>query len=229
MDRTKTFTDFLAAQSAPVPMLDFEINLALTALLAFLLGRIYVRYGLAISNRELFANNFVLLATITMVVITIVKSSLALSLGLVGALSIVRFRAAIKEPEELSYLFFAICIGLGMGADQRAIILLAFGTITLVIWLRHRHQMTKKPEKSLYLSVSLTDGQKFDLAEVTELLSQYCSFVDLRRYDDQKDAQDASFAVSFPDIEALENAKTKLKELDESMTITFMDQSGIFN
>ena len=135
----------------------------------------------------------------------------------------------MKEPDELSYLFFAICIGLGMGADHRAIILLAFGTITLVIWLRHRHQMTKQREKSLYLSVSLTDGQKFDLAEVTELLSQYCSFVDLRRYDDQKDAQDAAFAVSFPDIEALENAKTKLKELDESMTITFMDQSGIFN
>lgn len=228
MDRTKTFTDFLAAQSAPIPILDFEINLALTALLAFLLGRIYVRYGLAISNRELFANNFVLLATITMVVITIVKSSLALSLGLVGALSIVRFRAAIKEPEELSYLFFAICIGLGMGADQRAIVLLP----------RHDSpghlappppSIDRQPEKSLYLSVSLTDGPKFDLAEVTELLSQYCSYVDLRRYDDQKDAQDAAFAVSFPNIEALENAKNKLKEIDEGMTITFMDQSGIFN
>ena len=43
----------------------------------------------------------------TMVVITIVKSSLALSLGLVGALSIVRFRAAIKEPEELAFYFFS--------------------------------------------------------------------------------------------------------------------------
>lgn len=116
-----------------------------------------------------------------------------------------------------------------MGADQRAIVLLAFGTIALVIWLRHRRQLTRQPEKSLYLSVSLTDGPKFDLAEVTELLSQYCSYVDLRRYDDQKDAQDAAFAVSFPNIEALENAKNKLKEIDEGMTITFMDQSGIFN
>ena len=54
-----------------------------------------------------------------MVMITIVKSSLALSLGLVGALSIVRFRTAIKEPEELSYAFLSIAIGLGLGADQR--------------------------------------------------------------------------------------------------------------
>jgi hypothetical protein len=52
-------------------------------------------------------------------IITIVKSSLALSLGLVGALSIVRFRTPVKEPEELAYLFMAIAIGLGMGADYR--------------------------------------------------------------------------------------------------------------
>ena len=51
-------------------------------------------------------------------VILIVKSSLALSLGLVGALSIVRFRTPIKEPEELIYLFLAIAIGLGFGAGQ---------------------------------------------------------------------------------------------------------------
>lgn len=51
-------------------------------------------------------------------VIVIVKSSLALSLGLVGALSIVRFRTPIKEPQELLYLFIAIGIGLGYGANQ---------------------------------------------------------------------------------------------------------------
>lgn len=46
-----------------------------------------------------------------------VESSLALSLGLVGALSIVRFRAAIKEPEEIVYLFFCIALGLALGAE----------------------------------------------------------------------------------------------------------------
>ena len=54
---------------------------------------------------------------ITFLVILIVKSSLALSLGLVGALSIVRFRTPIKEPEELIYLFLAIALGLGYGAS----------------------------------------------------------------------------------------------------------------
>ena len=61
---------------------------------------------------------FIPLAIITTLVITVIKFSLALSLGLVGALSIVRFRAAIKEPEELVYLFFIIGIGLANGANQ---------------------------------------------------------------------------------------------------------------
>ena len=47
------------------------------------------------------------------------KIFLALSLGLVGALSIVRFRTPIKEPEELAYIFLAIAIGLALGADQK--------------------------------------------------------------------------------------------------------------
>ena len=69
-----------------------------------------------------FSKNFVVLGVTTTIVIMIVKSSLALSLGLVGALSIVRFRAAIKEPEELVYLFLIIAIGLGCGANQLVII-----------------------------------------------------------------------------------------------------------
>ena len=59
-----------------------------------------------------------ILSGVVFLVIMVVKSSLALSLGLVGALSIVRFRTPIKEPEELVYLFLAIAIGLGLGAGQ---------------------------------------------------------------------------------------------------------------
>ena len=61
----------------------------------------------------------------TAFIISIVKSSLALSLGLVGALSIIRFRTAIKEPEEISYLFICIGIGLGLGANYKLITIMA--------------------------------------------------------------------------------------------------------
>ena len=64
------------------------------------------------------ARVFPLLTLVTIAVISVVKASLSLSLGLVGALSIVRFRAAIKDPEELVYLFLCIGIGLSLGSAQ---------------------------------------------------------------------------------------------------------------
>ena len=64
----------------------------------------------------------------------VVKTSLALSLGLVGALSIVRFRTPIKEPEELIYLFLAIAIGLGFGAGYPIITILIVIVILVIIY-----------------------------------------------------------------------------------------------
>lgn len=121
-----------------IPINTFLINLLLAAFLSIILKYIYEKFGESLSNRAQFAKNFLLLTMTTMLIITIVKSSLALSLGLVGALSIIRFRAAIKEPEELSYLFLSIAVGLGLGANQTKITLIAFFSIVLIMFLYKR-------------------------------------------------------------------------------------------
>lgn len=102
---------------------------------ATLVRKAYVLYGRSMNNREYFGNIFILLAVTTCTVIIIVKYSLALSLGLVGALSIVRFRAAIKEPEELVYLFLTIAFGLAFGASQFAIGFLLLGISLAIIYV----------------------------------------------------------------------------------------------
>ena len=79
----------------------------------------------------------------TMLIITIVKSSLSLSLGLVGALSVVRFRTAIKEPEELSYAFLAIAVGIGLGANQILITILGSSIILLIIIINSKYKKEK--------------------------------------------------------------------------------------
>ena len=110
------------------------LSMVFSALCAHAVAIAYRKYATSLGNRISFSQIFWLLASVTTVVITIVKFSLALSLGLVGALSIVRFRAAIKEPEELVYLFLVIAIGLSMGAGQHiAGITLTFFAITAIV------------------------------------------------------------------------------------------------
>ena len=127
----------LANTDSAQPWLAFVRNIVFGALLAMLLEQVYTRYGHSLSNRSAFARHFYLLTMTTTLIITVVQSSLALSLGLIGALSIVRFRAAIKEPEELVYIFLAVAIGLGLGANQLILTLTAVATIVGVVWLRH--------------------------------------------------------------------------------------------
>lgn len=122
-----------------ISLIGVVIAIISSALCSYLVKFTYDRYGRSLNNRTNFSNNFILLCIVTTLVIIIVKHSLALSLGLVGALSIVRFRAAIKEPEELVFLFLIISLGLCFGANQFLIgYLFTFSSIAIISFLRIR-------------------------------------------------------------------------------------------
>ena len=114
----KELENFFINSNIDINFGNFCIALLLSLILAYLVKMTYMKIGRALNDKDYFSDTFIPLAITTTLVITVVKFSLALSLGLVGALSIVRFRAAIKEPEELVYLFFIIGIGLSNGANQ---------------------------------------------------------------------------------------------------------------
>lgn len=114
---------------------------------------LYRHYARTVSNRESFSAIFPALTLATVLVILVVKASLALSLGLVGALSIVRFRAAIKEPEEIVYLFFCIAVGLALGAEYPTMAILGLIVFTGFVLVSHR-LLGRAPEGALLLSVS---------------------------------------------------------------------------
>lgn len=228
MNKIETFQEFLATQGSEIALWAFGFNLLLTGFLAYLLSILYVRFGLSLSNRKVFSSNFVLMAMSTMFIITIVKSSLALSLGLVGALSIVRFRAAIKEPEELTYLFLTIAIGLGMGADQALITVSAFVVISLIIILRSMFHK-KEDSQNLHFTISSDDADEVKVEKVIELLNKYCSSVSLKRLDESKDLIEASFLVEFDSIEQLNKGKEEIKSLSDSTKIVFLDTKSIMS
>ncbi|MEK9862505.1 MAG: DUF4956 domain-containing protein, partial [Verrucomicrobiota bacterium] len=205
----------------------FVIHFLLTALLSFLLAKAYVKFGNTLSNRVMFGKNFMILSMTTMLIITIVKSSVALSLGLVGALSIIRFRAAIKEPEELSYLFFAIAIGLGMGSQQAVITLVAFAVIALILWLRNMTR-SDKVIPNLYLTImgDISEGQDM-MGSINQILASQGSDFRLKRLDEKKDSFEFSYQIQFPDIASIQACRQALRALDPDLKISLIDDRGI--
>jgi hypothetical protein len=221
-----SLAEFLTTQSAQIPLDEFILNLVLAALLAFILGRAYVKFGSTLSNRDMFARNFVVLAMTTMLIISIVKSSLALSLGLVGALSIIRFRAAIKEPEELNYLFLAISLGLGFGANQTLLTVVAFAVIIAIIGLKHLVRRSgQKP--NFFLTISSPADGEVNLARIAAVLKAHATGSVLARFDETPEVIEASFRVQFGSLAKLEECNAQLRSLAKSIRVSYMEERGL--
>jgi len=220
------FNEFVRGNVPDILIWPFVVNLLLTGLLCYLLGLIYVHFGRSLSNRATLARNFMAVGMTTMLIITIVKSSLALSLGLVGALSIVRFRTAIKEPEELAYLFLTISIGLGLGAGQQLVTALGFAAIVAVVCLKGLVGASAD-QSNLYLVVGSKGPKKARLEQLTSTLQAHCASLSLKRFDDSPESVEAAYHVVFNDYLQLESAKDALQALGESVSVSFIDNEGI--
>jgi hypothetical protein len=212
--------NLLANQDASLTLPVLAGNLIIAAVLSLILSVAYVRFGRALTNRRRFAQNFLLLAVTTTLIISIVKSSVALSLGLVGALSIVRFRAAIKEPEELVFLFLAISVGLGLGAGQTLVTLVAFGIILGFITAQHLFRR-KAVSSNLFLTISGPASTNLAPSQIEKVLREY-GVAGLQRYDATPETVEAAFRVVFPDTARLDQCQQRLRELGAGIRVSYV-------
>ena len=220
------FQKFLISQDVEITLTDLALNSVIVIILSIFLEYTYMKCGRTFSNRKMFAQNFYLIAFTTMLIISIVKSSLALSLGLVGALSIVRFRAAIKEPEELSYLFLAIAIGLGLGANQRVIVPSAFAIIMSVIWIKYFFFGLRHKGQNLFLTIRMKSDKEDGASQVWEIVNKIFKKSELRRYDQNDAGTEVTFQVESQNIKELESCKNEFSKLGEGVNITYINSDA---
>jgi len=216
------FEELLADFTNTVNVLDFIINLVVATLLSMLIKVFYMRFATTFSNKEKFASIFVPLALTTALIITVVQSSIALSLGLVGALSIVRFRAAIKEPEELTYIFLVIGVGLTCGANKSLLAILAVVLILILVFINTKFGSKKMFTKDKLLINVRTNA--LDIEAVTSALSQQLSFVELKRMEDNGDGLFLTFITKTDKLDDVNAISKALKALDSNLKLTIIDQ-----
>ncbi len=168
----KEYLNFFLNEQIQINLITFVEGLILAGFLSFIIQITYLKFSTSLSNKFDFSKNFIILGLTTTLVITIVKSSLALSLGLVGALSIVRFRAAIKEPEELIYLFLIIATGLGCGAGQLKITLIGILFAILIIIIFSLYWKKKKIADEEILNSSIIFNKRISDKEIDEVINK---------------------------------------------------------
>lgn len=216
-------------QLPPTSLFDILIALALGTALSVLTSWQYVRHGRTFTNRESLAYTLPIITLTVILIISVVKASLALSLGLVGALSIVRFRTPIREPEELGYLFIAIAVGIGLGAGQilptttATLVILGVASLRTQVWRR-------SPRRNLFLNVdvrsSSAPGEEV-FQKALSLLGGIVIGADLRRLDVAADTVQIALQVKVADDASLMKAIAALRSgLAGDVTVTFVDQDS---
>lgn len=214
---------------APLSLPSLLINLILGIVLSLIISFYYKKFGKSLSNRSKFSPLLPMLTLITLLVISIVKSSLALSLGLVGALSIVRFRTAIKDPEELIFLFFAIAIGLGLGADQRIPTLFAFVIILGYLLIRNYFEKREATPQSMYLNIQIEEVEPGSTiySNINQTLVDQLHEIDLRRLDHHENQLQLTYYVSINNSEKLTNLMDTIRKAYPKASISLIEQNNL--
>ena len=222
----KELENFFFNSNIEIDLLNFFYAIILSLILSYLVKYTYVRVGKSLNDKTYFSDTFIPLALITTLVITVIKFSLALSLGLVGALSIVRFRAAIKEPEELVYLFFVISIGLSNGANQ--FLLSVFATLVIISFLFGRNIIENKFKKnnqfsfdSNILNINIFDNEKKDIKKIISQIENKVKYLKLKSANIEENTSSYTFwyTLEYNKLDEFLNDIKSLSDKDTNITI----------
>ena len=196
------------------------LNFCLCVAAGFLVRFFYLKRAYSISGKKHISSIIPILSGIVFIVIIVVKSSLALSLGLVGALSIVRFRTPVKEPEDLAYLFLAIAVGIGYGAGH-----VAMTTMLMAVLLAVIHICLPKNTESAAEFNLIIDWKKTGIhfSDMEQKFSPLLDDVQLIRLEQGEDSNRAVLQVSIKEKTKINNVIRIVRELDQSSTVTFFE------
>ena len=172
---------------------------------------------------------FLLLIPTMILIITVIKTSIALSLGLVGALSIIRFRTPIKEPEELAYIFIAIAIGLGLGANQILATVVGFAVVAIVMLPAMFKRSAAARSHNAYIDIVLQseDGQKFDMETFVSILDEASLNYRIKRVTETSERNEITLQVPSLDFAIYEKVKHELANRYQTVEISIIDNARV--
>lgn len=162
------FTNSFLESSSTISIFDMVGTLFLSFVLGFFIYQVYKKSYQSVVYTKSFSLSLILMTMITSFVILAVTANVVLSLGMVGALSIVRFRAAIKDPMDIVFMFWSIAVGIVIGAGFYLLGIVGSVVVGIIMILLNMNTTSKRP----YLLILHTDGIKSETLAMDKIKTE---------------------------------------------------------
>ena len=196
---------YLMENNTNISVFEVAISLIMSVVLAFFIYFVYKKTFTGVMYSKNFNVTLLLITIITTMVMMIIGSNLALSLGMVGALSIIRFRTAVKDTKDSAYIFWAIAVGIACGSGIYSIAILGSIVIAIILFFVNKGVL----DDNTYL-VIVHGNDSLDADKVTETVGKNCKKVNLKMKNINSVSTDITYEVSF--------AKDKESALSKELT-----------
>ena len=199
-----------------------SILVALVAALALgiLIFLVYRRFYTGVIYSRTFAVTLVGMTVLTCMVTLAISTNVVISLGMVGALSIVRFRTAVKDPMDLLYLFWAITTGITSGAGMYVLALIAAAIMILMIILFYSRQQRGK----IYIAVIHYSGDEAG-DEVIRCFGKRKYFIKSKTMRKEKTEMSVEIFCKQTDMDFME----KIRAIEHVDDVTLIQYNGEYH
>lgn len=170
-------------------------SLSLAVAVGFIISQIYKYTHRGLNYELAFMTTLVILAPIISIVMLFIRGDLVLSLGLIGSISIIRFRTPIKDTRDMVFIFWVIAVGLGSGTFNWNVVIISTIFISIIMFLLHFIRYGKSKATDYVLVVSGIRPSKN--AEVYDVLYEYIREIRVRSHETEEERWEIIYEVQF--------------------------------
>ena len=200
----------LAEMQVKMPIQTVLLVLLVAFLVSLIIYLTYKNTYTGVLYNPRFNVSLIMITMITTIVMVVIGSNISVSLGMVGALSIIRFRTAVKDPRDTAFIFWCVVSGLACGTQNYTIVIVGSIFICLILFLFKK--FTTKNNKY----VLIIKGKSFDLKEVEKTLDKKL-----------KDYICKGKYISVNGMEIIYDVKIKDSKISDDIIVSLSKVSGV--
>ena len=206
---------------------DVVLSITLSFVLTAIIGWTYMRTHKGASYTQSFVQTLVLMGMVVSIIMLVVGSNIARAFSLVGALSIIRFRNAIKETRDVGFVFFAMAIGMATGTRFYTLAIVATAVISAVVFLMTRFDWYSRTTVSQILKIQVANDTPFE--EVFDpVLVRYTDAAELVSVDSVRGGllTEVVYAVTLKRTAGRQQLLDEMRRINQNQKVTLLTGYG---